>query len=113
MSFQGSSSTTGTTTTTGNETVTVDILGHRLSLKSDKDPKHVQDLARYINEKARNIQSAAPKVGIEKLMMLVSMMVAEELYEAKRESDTLRTALQVKVDAALAMLDEIDDTTEA
>ncbi len=107
MSFQGSQSTTTTTTTTGS--VTVEILGQRLSLRSDKDPEHVQNLARYINEKARAIQSAAPKVTNEKLMMLVSMMVAEELHEAKTEVGTLKVALQERVDAALAQLDELDD----
>lgn len=111
----GANSTTTETTGSSNSksgSVSVHIRGQKLSIKSDRDPRHVNELAAYVDQKVGVLQDAAPSVSLDKLLMLASMNVAEELFEARRKNEELRKALQKKVDAAIAIVDEFEADLE-
>ncbi len=118
MTIRGSKSTKSTTTETADSSnsrsgsVSVHIRGQKLSIKSDRDPKHVNELAAYVDQKVGVLQDAAPSVSLDKLLMLASMNVAEELFEARRKSEELRQALQQKVNSAMAIIDEAEADLE-
>lgn len=94
-------------------TVNVNIGGTKLSIKSDRDPRYVAELAEYIDEKLDALQKAAPSVTREKLMMLISLNVAEELFDAKGELRSLKESIQVAVGNCLTILDSAEDDTES
>lgn len=87
------------------ESVSVEIRGKRLSIRTNHDPAFVQELAGYIDHKLQALQRAAPSAPFEKLLMLVSMTVAEELYSTREELDTMQKTVQTK---ALAMMELLD-----
>lgn len=95
-----------TVTTAGS--VGVEIRGHKLSIKSDKDPAHVQELAKFIDGKAAQLQAMAPGVSLEKILMLVSMTVAEELFDARDQNRTLKEQFKLRVDAALKAVEDVE-----
>lgn len=102
--------TTGTTDSTNSKSgkVIVHIRGQKLSIKSDRDPRHVNELAAHVDGKVGVLQDAAPAVSLDKLLMLASMNIAEELFEARRQNEELREALKTRVDAAMAIVDEVE-----
>ncbi|GEM_PF-4164239 len=93
-------------------TVNVKIGGTKLSIKSDRDPRYVTELADYIDEKLDTLQKAAPSVSREKLMMLISLNVAEELFDAQGELRSLKESIQVAVGNCLNILDTAEDDVE-
>jgi hypothetical protein len=49
----------------------------------------------------------APLAPLPKLLMLASMTVAEELFEARQEIDRLRDEITERTDAILGLLDQV------
>jgi cell division protein ZapA len=87
--------------------VGVEIRGQRLTIRSNHDPEFVQRLASHIDGKVAELQKAAPAVSLSKLLMLASMTVAEELFEARQEIDSLRDEISERTDAMLDLLEEV------
>lgn len=113
MAWQGSKANSAPTSQTSTSdassgSVSVQIGGQKLSVKSDKDPQLVADIAAYVDDKVGSIREMAPSVSMDKLLILASMTVAEELFEARARVQLLETSLRERVQSCLAVLDEAD-----
>ncbi len=97
-----------TSTTSKAKAVSVEIRGQKLSVKSDRDPEFVRQLAAHIDKKVATLQKAAPAVPLSKLLMLASMTVAEELFEARHDIDRLKEEIADRTETMLAMLEQVD-----
>lgn len=95
-----------TAQTTKKVPVTVEIGGTKLSIKTDRTPDSVAELAQFIDDKLMALQAAAPSVKREKLLMMVSMTVAEELFETQSELNQIKDKVQSVVGNCLAMIEE-------
>ena len=116
MAWQGSkgagtSQTSQTSTQTQTGSVSVEVGGVKLSLRSDKDPQVVENIAAYVDEKVGSIREAVPSVPMDTLLMLASLTVAEELFDARARVDTLEAELKERVETCLALLDDLDSET--
>lgn len=90
------------------KSVAVEIRGQKFSVKSDKDPAHVERLAKFVDQKAAEIQAVAPAVPMDRLMMLVGMTIAEDYFNAKQSFETTTAELERGVSAALNALNEAE-----
>lgn len=114
MAWQGSknapsaSQTATTEPSTGDTAVNVQVGGVKLALRSDKDPKLVQSIATYLDSKVGDIRSQAPGVPLDKALILASLTVAEELFDAQARVRVLENSLRERIDNCLAMLDELE-----
>ena len=113
MAWQGSKGAPGaqTSQTTTAEpaaggAVSVTVGGVKLSLKSDKDPRLVEEIAGYVNEKVGAVREMAPTAPLDKALMLASLTVAEELFEAQARVRELETTFQARLQTCLGMLDD-------
>lgn len=95
-----------TTQTTTKVPVTIEIGGTKLSIKTDRTLDSVTELAQYIDEKLDALTQAAPSVKKEKLLLMVSMTVAEELFETRQELTELKSSVQSIVGNCLKMIDD-------
>jgi cell division protein ZapA len=89
--------------------ITIEIQGQRLSIRSDREAAFVHSLARYIDNKLGSLQSAAPTAPMDKLLMLASMTVAEELFETRQELRRLRSQLEEKTESIFELIDRIEE----
>lgn len=107
---QNDQQTQQTTTTAPRQPspVSIEIRGKRLSIKTDHDPDHVLQLARYVDSKVRSLQTAAPNAPFEKLLMLASLNIAEELFEAQEAVVRMRRGVTERTEAMIALLDTQD-----
>jgi cell division protein ZapA (FtsZ GTPase activity inhibitor) len=80
----------------------------KLSLKSDKDPQLVANIAAYVDGKVGEVREMAPTVALDKALMLASLTVAEELFDAQERVRMLESMLRDKVNNCLAVLDDLD-----
>lgn len=116
MGSQGSnsSSRSNVTTSTKSETrestsVDVTIQGKSLSLKSDRDESFVKELANYVDQKLETFSQAAPKAPTDKLLMMVSLTITEELFEAEAEADELRDEVAERTEKLRDLIGQLSD----
>jgi cell division protein ZapA (FtsZ GTPase activity inhibitor) len=103
------STSTSTNKASGAGPINIEIGGQRLNIRSDRDSAFVQHLARYIDHKLEELQNAAPTMPMNKLLILASMTVAEELFESREELRQMRRQLK---DTTQTMFDLIDQAEE-
>lgn len=88
--------------------ISVEIRGQRLTIRSDKESAFVEGLATYIDTKVAELQSAAPSASFDKLLMLASLTVAEELFEARGQLDDMRHQLKERTASMVSLLEECE-----
>ena len=88
------------------DTVNVEIRGKRLAIRTDHDPVYVHQIAGHLDETLRALQAQAPSAAFEKLLMLASMTIIEELFEMRAEMAHLRHDVALKTEALLSLLEQ-------
>jgi cell division protein ZapA len=83
------------------QSVSVEIAGQVLSIRSDEGPEYVQELADYVDAHLREIGGGRRSYSLQRVALLVAMQIADELF---REKD-LRQRYRAKVEARLEGLE--------
>jgi cell division protein ZapA len=65
---------------------TVEIFGQRLGLRADGDATRLQELARFVDSRMREVADRSSSVDTVKIAVLTAMNIADELFQ-ERESD--------------------------
>jgi cell division protein ZapA len=86
----------------------VEVLGQRYPIRSSLDPRYVQELAAYVDQKMRAATEAAPSSDMLGLAVLSALNIADELFRCRDDDRSSRGALEERtleleriVDAAL------------
>ncbi len=68
--------------------VRVNILGQEYVMKTSADPKYIQDVAKYVNEKMSEIKDSGvdPSSQQLKISVLACMNITAELFDVKSKS---------------------------
>lgn len=83
------------------QTVSVEIAGQVLSIRSDEGPEYVQELADFVDAHLRELGGGRRSFSLQRVALLVAMQIADELF---REKD-LRQRYRAKVEARLGALE--------
>lgn len=83
------------------QTVSIEIAGQVLSIRSDEGPEYVQELADYVDAHLRELGGGRRTFSLQRVALLVAMQIADELF---REKD-LRQRYRAKVEARLEALE--------
>lgn len=75
------------------ETVHIRALGASFSIQTDQNPDYVESLVDYVKEKIRIIESSAGSKESVKTAILVSLLLADELFQERSGSPDSRTAV--------------------
>lgn len=91
------------------QSVSVEIAGQVLSIRSDEGPEYVQELADYVDAHLRELGGTRRTFSLQRVALLVAMQIADELF---REKD-LRQRYRARVEARLAALEHAIAAHEA
>ena len=87
----------------------VDIQGQRYAIRSELDPKYVNDLATYVDQRMERVGRELASTDGVRLAVLAALNIANELFRARLDSSgaasqLLSRAAEIErlVDAALA-----------
>ncbi len=108
--LRGASTSTSSSEASESGPINIEIRGQRLTIRSDRDPAFVQQLANHIDRTFEELQSAAPSAPYNKLLMLASMTVAEELFETRQELHEIRDQLEETTESMFDLLDQVEQT---
>ena len=71
--------------------VTVSVNGRDYQIACDDgDEEHVAELAAYLDERVGELTGTVGQVGEARLLLMVSLLIADELAEAYHELDDLK-----------------------
>src|SRR5258708_17408887 len=80
--------------------VTIDIngRGYRIACADGEEP-HLEELGRYVNEKVSQLVTQAGQIGDTRLLVMASLVIADELGEARGGIDKRPAAKSAAGDA--------------
>lgn len=87
------------------KTIEVQILGQNYSIKVDEDEAYVKSLARYVDEKLREIYSTTPTVNHLKAAIMASLNIADELFKLKMEQESVDRIIEEKTKILSSLLE--------
>jgi cell division protein ZapA len=76
--------------------VEVQILGQSYSIRTEDEEEYIKSLARYIDEKLKEIYSVAPNVSQTKATVMAAFGIADELFKMRMEQQSLDKLIEEK-----------------
>jgi cell division protein ZapA len=87
--------------------VKVKILDHVYLVKSEEEAKTVQEIARYVDEKMREIREKSEDLGDQKTAILAALDIASEYFQVLKERDELLESIRDRTNALIYHIDSM------
>ncbi len=85
--------------------VEVQILGQTYSIKTDEDEAYIKDLAKFVDEKLKEIYSVAPNVNHVKAAIMAAFGITDELFKIKMDQKKLDNMIEEKTKILAGLLE--------
>jgi cell division protein ZapA len=93
---------------------TVEIFGQRLGLRADGDSTRLQELARFVDSRMREVADRSSSVDTVKIAVLTALNIADELFhERESDQDVRHKRLEEQAERLVSKLEEVMKTGEA
>ena len=86
--------------------VPVQILGQRYPIRSALDPRYVQELANYVDEKMRAVADQASPGDSMRLAVVAALNIADEAFRARGADDGQRQDVAERLSALERLIDQ-------
>ncbi|HPW54506.1 MAG: cell division protein ZapA [Thermoanaerobaculaceae bacterium] len=91
---------------------TVEIFGRRYELRTTGASERLNELAKFVDQRMRQLSEVSPKVDTAKLAVLTALNIADELFTELETEPGLRTErVRQRVSGLVAKLDEVLTTS--
>jgi cell division protein ZapA len=85
--------------------VTVNIGGHRYTLRSDEDEKLVREMAAHVDKHLHDLQKQTRAADTQSLAVLTALQITEELWKTRRAHAELKKRVRDKGRALLQFIE--------
>ena len=85
--------------------IEVQILGQNYAIKTDEEEAYIKSLARFVDEKLKEIYSVAPNVNQTKASVMAAFGIADELFKLKMEQENMYKMIEEKTEILSGFLD--------
>lgn len=85
---------------------TVEIAGEEYTIRSEASRDYTLECAQYVNDTITEIMSRGSLVEAHKVAILAALALADQLFQARRETGELRSAVAQKAARLLAEIEE-------
>ena len=87
---------------------TVEIFGQRLGLRADGDATRLQEIARFVDSRMREVADRSSSVDTVKIAVLTALNIADELYqERETDQDVRQKRLEKQADRLVLKLEQV------
>ena len=80
------------------QNVSVNIFGEEYNIKTEEDPAHVEEVARTVDERMREIADSGKIVSTSKIAILASLNIADDLLKCRLGKESGSSAPNRKAD---------------
>jgi len=88
------------------QSVEVQILGQSYSIKTEENEVYIKSLAKYIDEKLKEIYSAVPNINQTRATVMAAFGIADELFKLKTGQEDFDRMVEEKTKILSGLLDE-------
>ncbi len=85
--------------------IEVQILGQTYAIKTDEEEDYIKSLARYVDEKLKEIYSVAPNISQTKATVMAAFGIADELFKIRMQQENLDRMIEEKTKILSGLLD--------
>lgn len=86
---------------------TVEIFGQRLGLRADGDEARVQEIARFVDNRMREVADRSSSVDTVKIAVLTALNIADELFqERETDQDTRQKRLEKQAERLVIKIED-------
>jgi cell division protein ZapA len=89
--------------------VQIEIFGMSYSIKTKEDPDYTKRIASYINQKMYEITQNAQLVSTNKIAVLASINIADELFKEKKKGTIELEDLLKRSENLIDLIDSINE----
>ena len=93
--------------------VTVEVAGQKLTLRTDAGEEYLHALAAFVNDKIAEVKTSTRTFSTHALAILAALNIADELFQARdqaqKEKDELRKRVRDKAQRIGELLDKVPD----
>jgi cell division protein ZapA len=93
--------------------MSLELLGQRLTVLSDTDEERVKDVVDFVNRKLSEVRDASRRISTDQIALLAALNIAEELFREKQKSERLRRRVRERSENLLAWIERIEDEVDA
>ncbi|MBI4686179.1 MAG: cell division protein ZapA [Nitrospirae bacterium] len=87
------------------KTIEVQILGKKYSVKTDEDEMYVKSLAKYVDEKLREIYNSAPTIDHFKAAMMASLGIADDFFKLRMQHESMEKIIEEKTKVLSSLIE--------
>jgi cell division protein ZapA len=86
---------------------TVEVFGQRLGLRADGDADRLQEIARFVDSRMREVADRSSSVDTVKIAVLTALNIADELFqERETDQDVRQKRLEKQAERLVTRLEE-------
>ena len=85
--------------------IEVQILGQNYAIKSDEEEAYIKSLAKFVDEKLKEIYSIAPNVNQTKASVMAAFGIADELFKLRADQENMNKMIEEKTEILSGFLD--------
>jgi len=86
--------------------VRVNIYGEEYTVRSDGNVEYIQEVARFVDEKMRELAEKMPNKSPGRVAVLTALNIADELIRARRMDEHSLSAVEKQAKNLISLLDE-------
>ena len=85
--------------------IEVQILGQNYAIKTDEEEAYIKSLARFVDEKLKEIYNVAPNINQTKATVMAAFGIADELFKLRMEQENMYRIIEEKTEILSGFLD--------
>lgn len=83
----------------------IKIFGQQYKIKGDAPDEYLQEVAKYVEAKIKEIIEKSPSTAPLKATILAAMSIADELFRHRQDSEKMRKELEEKTEQLTSLFD--------
>ena len=84
----------------------IKVMGQQFTVLSDRGDTYVEDVVKYVNDRAREIGNASKDVSASGVAVLVALNIVDELFKIKEENKDFVTRLERRSERLINYIEE-------
>ena len=76
------------------ESIRVNIFGTEYPIRGDADPEYIEEIARYVDTKMKEVSKQLSLPSMTKVAILAAMNIADELFKERAEREKTVSELE-------------------
>lgn len=90
----------------GTSVISVKIFGREYKIKGHADKSYIEEMARYVDEKMKELAGSTSMPSQDRLAILAALNIADELFQERSKATETFSSVERKASDLITLLDQ-------